>query len=304
MFDYRIGSIEFSDSAKEFRLWCRISTLEKGKRIAVPLHSYAYAEKYLKSWKIKSFQIVWRSKLKRYEVHVVVEKEVVCEPRSIVGIDLGLKRLVVAYEVSKEENRVLLLEKSEHKEFFIRMRKLNNRIAKLQRLGKIKALKKLRKRRNLAIDFRRKLAVEIAKHFSDAIIFIGHPASIRTDKHYRGSGHRRNRKRINHWPFREFAAMLQVELVENGNLAYIINEHGSTCRCSVCGSKQVEVNDREFLCLNCGHKDDRDINAAKNILEFGLTEVLERAGAAVNQPELWMMGLRPLNTEAPSVRAE
>jgi len=41
----------------------------------------------------------------------------------------------------------------------------------------------------------------------------------------------------------------------------------------------------------------------KNILRKGI-EVLERAGAAVNQPELWMMGLRPLNTEAPSVRVE
>ena len=77
MFDYRIGSIEFSHMAKEFKLWMRISTLEKGKRIVIPLHSYAYAEKHLKEWKIKSFQIVYRSKLKRYEIHVVVEKEVI-----------------------------------------------------------------------------------------------------------------------------------------------------------------------------------------------------------------------------------
>ena len=136
MFDYRIGSIEFSYSAKEFKLWMRISTLEKGKRIVIPLHSYAYAEKHLR-WKIKSFQIVYRSKLKRYEVHVVVEKEVVVsKPKFVVGIDLGLKRLVTAY--IREENRVLLLEKSRYKKFFIRMRELNNRIAKLQRLGKVK----------------------------------------------------------------------------------------------------------------------------------------------------------------------
>jgi len=35
----------------------------------------------------------WRSKLKRYEVHVVVEK-VKIKPKISVGIDLGLKRLV------------------------------------------------------------------------------------------------------------------------------------------------------------------------------------------------------------------
>jgi len=238
----------------------------------------------------------------------VVEKEVICKPKKVVGIDLGLKRLLTAYEQG-EDSRAILVEKSEYKEFFIRMRELNNRIAKLQRLGKIRALKKLRrKRRNIAADFRRKLAVEMAKQFNDAVVFIGLPKDVRTDKHYKGSGNKRLRKRVNHWAFREFAVTLQVELMENNNLAYIVNEHGSTHRCSVCGSKNVQIDDREFLCLNCMHKDDRDINAAKNILKFGLktlAKVLRKgAGADVSQPELPMMRLMPLKVEAPSVRAE
>ena len=195
MFDYRTGSIEFSHTAKEFKLWCRISTLEKGKKINLPLHSYPYAEKHLKNknknWKIKSFQIVWRSKLKRYEAHVVVEKEVVNKPKSFVGIDLGLKIIITAYETKgkgkNKENRVLLVEKAEHKEFFIRMRRLNNRIAKLQRLKKYKVLKRLsRKRRNFAREFRRKLSKEFAKNFDkSALVFIGLPKNIRMVKHYK-----------------------------------------------------------------------------------------------------------------------
>jgi putative transposase len=303
MFDYRVGSIEFSYSAKEFKLWMRISTLERGKRIDIPLHSYSYAERHLKEWKIKSFQIVWRSKLKRYEVHVVVEKEVVVsKPKSAVGIDLGLKRIITAYEQG-EENRVLLLEKSEYKQFFIRMRGLSNRIAKLQRLGKIRALKRLRhKRENYARDFRRKLAVEVAKQFNEAIVFIGLPKNIRTDKHYKGSGNRKIRKRVNHWAFREFAEILKTELMENGNIAIMINEWMSTKRCSECGSKNTDVNDRNFRCLECSYEDDRDVNAAKNILNFGLTKVSFRTGAAVNQPELPMIARQGLKVEAPSVR--
>ncbi len=127
---------------------------------------------------------MWRSKLKKYEAHVVVEKEVVNKPESFVGIDLGLKRIITAYETKgkgkgkNEENRVLLVEKAEHKEFFICMRRLNNRIAKLQRLKKYKVLKSLsRKRRNFARDFRRKLAIKIAKNFdkSPVLVFIGLP---------------------------------------------------------------------------------------------------------------------------------
>ncbi len=305
VFDYRVGSIEFSYSAKEFKLWMRISTLEKGKRIDIPLHSYSYAEKHLKSWSIKSFQIVWRSKLNRYEVHVVVEKEVVVKPERLVGIDLGLKRIITAYEQGGE-NRVLLLSKEECKEFFIRMRRLNNRIGKLQRLRKHKVLKKLKhRRRNYASDFRRKLAVEIAKHFSNSIAFIGLPKNIRTDKHHKGSGHRKNRKCINHWAFREFAEILQTELMENNNIAIIVNEWLSTKTCSECGSKKTEINDRHFRCLNCGYKGDRDVNAAKNILKKGLeklnkTKVSRKGtGAVVNQSELPMIGLKPLKVEAP-----
>ena len=304
MFDRRVGSVEFSHSAKEFKLWVRISTLEKGKRINIPLHSYAYAEKHLKEWKIKSFQIVWRSKLKRYEVHVVIEKEVVCKPESFVGIDLGLKRLIVAVEQGKE-NRVLLVEKSKHKEFFIRMRRLNNRISKLQRLGKYRILKKLRhSRRNYARNFRRKLAAEFARQFSNYLIFIGHPHHVR-DKHYKGSGNRKLRKRVNHWAFREFAEILQTKLMEHNNVAVIINEWMSTRQCSECDSKRTKINDRKFLCLNCGHKNDRDVNAAKNILKFGLAKVLRKgAGAVVNQLELPMIGPKPLKVEAPYFSGE
>jgi len=303
MLDCRVGSIQFAYSAEEFKLWMRISTLDKGGRIDIPLHSYSYAERHLREWSIKSFQIIWHSKLKRYEVHVVVEKEVVCKPKRLVGIDLGLKRLVTAYEQG-EENRVLLLQKEEYKEFFIQMRKLNNRISKLQRLKKYRILKKLRhKRRNYARDFRRKLAVDVAKHFSNCFVFIGLPKNIRTDKHYKGSGNRKLRKRVNHWAFRELAEMLKVELMENNNIAIIVNEWLSTKQCSECSSKKTEVNDRYFKCLECGYEDDRDVNAAKNILKKGLTKVLERAGGTVNHPEPPMIARLGLKVETPSVRA-
>lgn len=168
-------------------MWCRISTFNRGRRIDIPLHSYPYAEKHIRDWKLKSFQIVWRCKSKCYEVHVVVEKvvEVNCA-KSVVGVDLGLERLVTACEANGGGDRVTFTPKEDYKEFFIEMRRLDNRISKLQRLGKVKALKKLkRKRKNFARDFRRKFAVNVAKGFENSIVFIGRVQHIRTDKHSR-----------------------------------------------------------------------------------------------------------------------
>jgi putative transposase len=302
MIDRRMGEIkvEFSRSAKEFKLWLTISTLKRGQRVDIPLHSYPYAEKHLREWEVKSFQIVWNLELKRYEVHVVVEKEVSIKPRSVAGIDLDMRMLIAVHEVGEEGSRALLLHREEFACFFARMRELNNRIARLQRLGKLEVLRKLRrKRKNLARDFRRKLVNLVANSYSGALVFIGLPEHIR-EEHFRGNQRRRLRKRVHQWAFRELAEMLRLKLLEAGNIAVIISENGTTALCSACGSRKVKVDGINFACQDCGHTEDRDINAARNIMWRGLNQVLRKgAGAAVNLPELPMRWLeKPPKAEA------
>ncbi len=326
MFDYRVGDIALSRTSKVFPLWARISTLKKGKKLHLPLYVYPHAEKHFhdKEWRVKSFQVVKNYRLKRYEVHVVIEKEVCPVLKSVTGIDLGLKRLATAvkYELAGEA-RDLFFKKEDYKEFFIRMCQLNNRIAKLKRIGKYAVLKKLyRKRVNYAKDFRRKLAIVIADHLTGSLVFIGCPDKVR-NCHYRGSGHRRNRKRVNHWAFKDCADRIAIAVLVRDGVAFVMNEWWTTHRCSMCGSRKVEVKDRSFTCLNCGFSADRDINAAFNILIDGLkcltetkknsngrkakTKVfLEGTGGAVDHPGLPMSGflLSLVEKAQQSVRAE
>ncbi len=91
-------------------MWARISTLKKGEKIEIPLHIYPYAEKHLKEWEIKSFQIIYNYKLERWEVHVGVKKEKEIKIKDVAGIDLGIKRLAVITKIG-EDDRVVLLDR-------------------------------------------------------------------------------------------------------------------------------------------------------------------------------------------------
>ncbi len=151
---------------------------------------------------------------------------------------------------------------------------------------------------------------------------IGYPDKVR-NCHYKGSGHRRNRKRVNHWAFKDCADCIAMAVLMRDGVPLVINEWWTTHRCSVCGSRKVEVKDRAFSCLNCGFTADRDVNAAFNILIdalkclIGLTKwrkggrtttkvFLKGTGGAVDHPELSMSGflLSLVGTAQQSVRAE
>jgi putative transposase len=56
----------------------------------------------------------------------------------------------------------------------------------------------------------------------------------------------------------------------NRQLVIVDRWYASSQKCSTCGFKggKKELNVREWECLNCGEKHDRDINAARNIEQW------------------------------------
>jgi len=66
---------------------------------------------------------------------------------------------------------------------------------------------------------------------------------------------------------------------------YQINQwYPSSKTCNVCGHKHKELtlSDRLFICPECGHEEDRDLNAAKNILRQGFVEYLSSCKTTVS----------------------
>ena len=59
-----------------------------------------------------------------------------------------------------------------------------------------------------------------------------------------------------------------------GKLTIAVAPHNTSQNCSNCGSKvQKSLSTRTHICNNCGYIEDRDINAAINILQRGLSTV-------------------------------
>ena len=72
-------------------------------------------------------------------------------------------------------------------------------------------------------------------------------------------------------PFYKFKRLLTEKFDEYDKKVYKVPfGYPSTQKCSNCGrvlEKKLTLSNRVFICPNCGYKDDRDINAAKNLFQ-------------------------------------
>jgi putative transposase len=93
-------------------------------------------------------------------------------------------------------------------------------------------------------------------------------------------------KRIHDASWGAFLDVLQDKAESAGHAVVRVPAHSTSQRCSRCGEvvpKTLSV--RTHVCAHCGYLDDRDINAARNILQRGLSlEAADSADTAGAQP--------------------
>ncbi len=72
-----------------------------------------------------------------------------------------------------------------------------------------------------------------------------------------------------------FAQQLGYKAEEAGGFARYVNPRNTSQLCSVCGflpEIKLALSLRTYACGVCGHTEDRDVNAARNILSIGLAD--------------------------------
>jgi len=190
------------------------------------------------------------------------------EPKEILGIDLGIVNIATTSDGHQFSGKQCA--KIRKKYSVIR--------SKLQSTGSWNAKKHLKNISGRERRFKRdvnhcvsKQIVALAKDTFSGIA-LENLRGIRE----RVTGYKELRAAISKWAFFEIASFIRYKAQRSGVPVYFIDPHNTSKQCSKCGfiDKDNRKSQSEFFCLKCGHKDNADVNAAKNIAQR----------AAVNQP--------------------
>ena len=245
----------------------------KNKTIILPklkeVKIRGYRNRNIVPGEIKSAVI--RKDAGKYYVSVLIEEELIRPlfvPTSIIGIDLGIKDLIVTSYNEKIENTIKLNTK--------RMVGLQRGLSRCKKGSKNRYKMKLKiqrlyqkirnVRKHMIHDITNKLIKE-----NDIIVTENLDVKSMQKNHYVAKG-------LNENPISEIIRVLKYKANwNNKKLIQIDRYYPSSQICSVCDYQNKEVKDlsiRNWECPNCHTKHNRDYNAAVNIMFKGLEKYM------------------------------
>lgn len=246
---FNTGHVKFDGSAFVFR----------GKRYT-PMHVPDFLKADAKAL-AGSFN---QDSLGRWFLNVPVELDASEQKQqNPVGIDLGLKDMATLSDGVKIEIQ----------QFY---RKSEAFLANAQRRRKSRRVKAIhRKIASRRKDFLHKASTAIAKKYG--LIFVGNVSASKLAK-------TKMAKSVLDAGWSTFKNMLSYKAIMHGGKVIVVNEAYTSQTCSSCGSLPTSrprgiagLSKRVWRCDDCETVQDRDVNAARNILRIGLDTLSEGA---------------------------
>lgn len=185
-----------------------------------------------------------------------------------VGIDLGTKVLVTTSDDAAEEQQFANPKYYESAQR--RLRILQRTVARRQKGSKRrkKAVQQLAKE-HLYIKNQRKEN----HHYVSRKLIDNYGVIYHEDLDVAQMAQQRNAKQVLDAGWGQFITLLTNKAEAEGVVVAGVDPAYTSQTCSVCGEVRevsLTLRDRVFTCPSCGHSEDRDVNAAKNILGRGL----------------------------------
>ncbi len=207
----------------------------------------------------------------KYYVSVLVEEDILIEkvtPTSIVGIDLGIKDLVITSDGVKYGNKKVLA-KYEKK-----LKRLQRKISRQVKGSKnyLKTKEKIARVHAKIKNYRKHYLNDIANEIVNEHDIIVTESLLVKDM-FKDKRKAFN-KSLSDAAVSTLGSLIEWKCKVKGKFYYKINTYYPSSQiCSRCGYKDSKLKDlsiREYDCPKCGSHNDRDINASLNILFEGL----------------------------------
>ena len=207
----------------------------------------------------------------KYYVSVLVEEDLLVEkvtPTTIVGIDLGLKDLVVTSDGIKYSNEKVLMKLEK------RLKRLQRKLSRQEKASKnyLKTKMKIARIHAKIKNYRKHYLNDIANEIvneHDIIV----TESLKVADMFKDKKKVFN-KSLSDASLSKLCSLIEWKSKIKGKYYYKINTYYPSSQiCSHCGYKNSEIKDlsiREYDCPECEVHNDRDINASLNILFEGL----------------------------------
>ena len=221
--------------------------------------------------KIKKVIVKRESDGKFYVIlSVEVEKEIYEKTGVNCGIDLNINNIAIASSNGEKVLKSIEKLKKYTKKYMKLQKKLSERY---ERKCKSKNTKKMQKQlnkihkkvRNVKEDFYHKVSKEIVNNFD--LIRI---EKLEKKKMKENAPSRKMRRDISEVSWESFVQKIKYKAEMHSKVVEEVNPEYSSQRCNSCGhiSRNNRKTQEKFKCVKCGHEENADINAAKNILGY------------------------------------
>ena len=197
---------------------------------------------------------------------IPILKPSVGENQAIVGIDLGIKSMMVLSDGTIYDNPKALksnLKKLRRYQRALSRKKIGSRNRKKQQLKLARLHYRIANIRKNAIH---QATAAVVKNYDTIVIETLKPSNMVKNKKLAQS--------VSDVSFAEIARQLTYKTDWNGKTLIKADQwFPSSKLCSCCGYKKetLKLSERTYNCVGCGVSIDRDLNAARNLASYGAT---------------------------------